>query len=555
MFKFNKAILFAVAGLGLVGAANAQTTCTTLALGTSNNLGVITPGTITTVGVEGMTEPVGSIALGTCSGTANNATVVFTSNVPLTNASNSANTPNLDIVASANITNNTLATISVLVGGVATNVAAAGSATVSASTVVETGNTLTMTFNLAGATLNSVTATGLRVKANDVPASSVITISASGVAGGGFTGAVAAISVANVLVSLSTSTLVSAANVSLCTVAATSLVPVTTLTVGENFNAGFKTIAQNGGGAILATQNSRIAVTFNNLNANVNYYVPGSLSTTVGVPTVALGLVTASLANAATTGGTLALTAYNAATGNTAATTAAVNVTSTTTLAGLVLLTVTNGSATIYYGTTATDLGVVENATITLMAQVPSRSAVNATSTSAPTAVVTLAGVATGYPQLAVQTPAATAAPAVTNTNGILTACSTTLLFPYVVNVSGYDTGIAISNTSTGVTGAAATTGGCTVTFYGNASTAVAYSTGNIASGSPASTVAGPTAAFLLSDKAPGLNGYAVAVCNFAQAHGYAFVTSAAGTPAATSASYLAVVTNINGVANTVAVQ
>ena len=46
--------------------------------------------------------------------------------------------------------------------------------------------------------------------------------------------------------------------------------------------------------------------------------------------------------------------------------------------------------------------------------------------------------------------------------------CQTILLFPYVTNTSGFDTGIAISNTSTDPIGTPAQSGTCTLSPFGN---------------------------------------------------------------------------------------
>lgn len=513
MLDFRKAILFAVAGLGLVGAANAQVVpnCTT-----------VTSGGAPIVSVEGTTEllPVETLNCPTA-GTGNGVTIVISSNVPFTNAS-SATTGLLDVVATAQTSAGAIA----------------------ASSVSEAGNALTATFNLGGATLTSITFSGLRVNANAVPNSSVITLIPSGIAGGGITTSGAtATTAANVLISLLQSSLAGQGPLSLCgTTAAPNAPPlatgansanpksvyqVTQLTIQENFNAAFKTggaavTVPPGGdysavGSIAATQGTRLAVTFNNLNANINYYVPGVI-TSVLTPS-------------------LSITAYNAPAGGTPATTVSVGTVPAAT-AGLVPLTVTNGSATIYYGVTTESLTTLESAVITLFENVPNLSTVIAVSTSQVTANVSLVGVAAGYPQFATQA-VTTVNQLATSLSSLVTACSTTLLFPYAVNIGGFDMGVAITNASTGIAGLSATSGACNVTFYGaGAPTAPAnvYNTGTIATAG--------IATFLISGQAPGLSGYAVAVCNFTGAHGYAFITDGfGGGGRGLSGNYLAIVT------------
>ena len=538
MLTLNNAILLAFAGLGLVGAANAQT---------ANCSGsIITVNGTPTIAVEGTTELLNDVQVTGCSGTVNLATITLTANVPLTNVSTFANFPALDIVALAYASNPGASPVTV--NGVLCPASSDCSAGIPAAVVSESNNTVTVTFALSGLQLNSIQVSGLRVNATAVPNNTVVTISANGITGGGIGATIPATTVANVVASLQASTLTSSVNQSLCTVPGTALVPVTTLTIRENFNGAFKTAAEYTNSVTAATQGSRIQVTFNNLNANVNYYVPATLGTT-GVPVLGAGVIT-SLATAAATPSTLALSAFAAASGGPALTGSTVFTSPTATLAGLVQLTVTKGSATVYYGVTSDDGAQAESAIITLMEQVPARSAVTEVSTSAPTATVSLVGVATGYPEFAAQTPVATKATAVDSANGVITACSTTMLFPYVTNQFGFDTGIAISNSSTGVTGVAgaeATAGTCKITVYGKGSH-VSWETAVITSDDP-------TYANLLSGSAPGMQGYAVAVCNFAQAHGYAFLVFGLGTSSAVTSGYLAVVTSTSGALPTITAQ
>jgi len=97
-----------------------------------------------------------------------------------------------------------------------------------------------------------------------------------------------------------------------------------------------------------------------------------------------------------------------------------------------------------------------------------------------------------------------------------VTICRTNLLFPFVTNTSGFDTGLAISNTSTDPFGTSAQTGPCTLNFYGSNAPA-AVTTASIASGT--------TYTNLASLAAPNFQGYVIAQCNFQYAHGFAFVS------------------------------
>jgi len=97
-----------------------------------------------------------------------------------------------------------------------------------------------------------------------------------------------------------------------------------------------------------------------------------------------------------------------------------------------------------------------------------------------------------------------------------VSVCRTNLLFPFVTNTAGFDTGLAISNTSTDPFGTAAQQGPCTLNFYGSNAPA-AVTTASIASGT--------TYTNLASLASPNFQGYVIAVCNFQYAHGFAFVS------------------------------
>ncbi len=99
--------------------------------------------------------------------------------------------------------------------------------------------------------------------------------------------------------------------------------------------------------------------------------------------------------------------------------------------------------------------------------------------------------------------------------------CTTSLLFPFVTNQVGFDTGFAIMNTTSDPFGTKPQQGTCAFNFYGQNAPPV-YTTGIIPSGN---NVAPSVYAFLASSIAPSFQGYMIAVCNFQLAHGYAFVS------------------------------
>jgi hypothetical protein len=106
----------------------------------------------------------------------------------------------------------------------------------------------------------------------------------------------------------------------------------------------------------------------------------------------------------------------------------------------------------------------------------------------------------------------------ITKTVATVNLCTTAMLFPYVINVSGFDTGIAIANTTTDPFGTAAQAGSCSLYFYGTAApTTEPYVSPIVATGTVWPTLA--------STLAPGFSGYMIANCNFQYAHGFAFVS------------------------------
>jgi hypothetical protein len=106
------------------------------------------------------------------------------------------------------------------------------------------------------------------------------------------------------------------------------------------------------------------------------------------------------------------------------------------------------------------------------------------------------------------------------NASSAQPASTTNLLFPFVVNANGFDTGIAISNTSADPFSTATGSGTCTLSIYSTGVTPVTFTTPTIAPGTTFTTV--------LSTIAAGTQGYIFAACNFSFAHGLASVSKIA---------------------------
>jgi len=159
--------------------------------------------------------------------------------------------------------------------------------------------------------------------------------------------------------------------------------------------------------------------------------------------------------------------------------------------------------------------------------------AITATYSYAP-AVAALTGPASAVPEFVAST--------FTAANGsIISNCQTTLLFPFVTNQLGFDTGFAIANTSVdnlgvgGKTIAAAQSGTCQLSFYGP----TAPTTATVAD-PQGSLAAGNVHTFQLSAIAAGYQGYVIANCPFVYARGFAFLTFGLTTNSGIAEGYLA---------------
>jgi hypothetical protein len=106
----------------------------------------------------------------------------------------------------------------------------------------------------------------------------------------------------------------------------------------------------------------------------------------------------------------------------------------------------------------------------------------------------------------------------ITKNVATISLCTTALLYPYVINVNGFDTGLAVANTTTDPFGTSNQNGTCSFYFYGTAApTTEPFVTPIVATAT--------VYANLASTLAPGFDGYMIATCNFQDAHGFAFVS------------------------------
>ncbi len=288
----------------------------------------------------------------------------------------------------------------------------------------------------------------------------------------------------------------------------------------------------------LASSGTRVQVVFNNIPSGLSLYVPLLVNAdvtpangTLSLTSTAAGPLGAPTATTATSGGPYgSFTALNG-------------------VGQISQLTVTAGSATAVYEVTAQNPLSIEAYSIPVF---PVAAAGTIAPTTTPmTVTVSFAPVVTSTVAPLANIPSFISLSTAQNVS-IEVPCSTTLLFPYVTQGSGFDFGIAIENTSTdnlgkaGISSATNQSGTCSLNFYGTGGSVTPSAAGTIFPGPTGSTgnVFGPGtgSATLLSILDPGFTGYIIALCNFQYAHGYGYVFTNYGTANGTVTSYLAIV-------------
>jgi hypothetical protein len=132
--------------------------------------------------------------------------------------------------------------------------------------------------------------------------------------------------------------------------------------------------------------------------------------------------------------------------------------------------------------------------------------------------------------------------------------CTCNLLFPFVTNQAGFDTGVAIANTTADVlNGLAPQTGNVTLTYYGGttgggAAPPTAVTTSAVASGAElVFTLSGGGTNGIPAT--PGFQGYIIAQADFQYCHGFAFISDAGAQKLAEG--YLALELDIPGLHRT----
>jgi len=297
-------------------------------------------------------------------------------------------------------------------------------------------------------------------------------------------------------------------------------------TVKENFPTAFKaqigpanTDSETGPGAggpdvLEANSGTQFGVTFANVPSGITFYIPVSI--TSNSPT---GLTVAQLVTAE--GGTTVVTS------------------GITTFGTTNYVQVASGT-TYYYNVEVADPSYQETWTIPIYSP-----GGTLTGTFAPT--VTIALNPTSGTNIAPEFLSGSGTGTTTLGASVTNTCQTSLLFPFLTNEAGFDTGISIAATgtdpwSTGVAG-----GTCTIYLYADAAGSAAPAT------APTLTIpAGGEGHTTISAIDPGFQGYGIAVCDFTYAHGFAFVTDGfGGGGRGLSEGYLPLVINDRGTAST----
>jgi hypothetical protein len=215
---------------------------------------------------------------------------------------------------------------------------------------------------------------------------------------------------------------------------------------------------------------------------------------------------------------------------------------------GIAPITVTAGTATAVYEIVSTDPFQLERL------EVPVAIAFTANTTGlsvglqstltagfAPTSTVTVASASAPIPRFAPGTPA---------NSFIINRCACNVLFPFVSNQAGFDTGIAISNTSMDPFGTATQTGTVTLNYYTGGTPVPPQTTnGPIPAGQTLAFTLGAGGNFGIT-ATPGFQGYIIAQSQFQYCHAMAYI-SAAGNPFGGAMGYLGIVLDSGGLNRT----
>jgi len=292
------------------------------------------------------------------------------------------------------------------------------------------------------------------------------------------------------------------------------------INMSEGFVGAFKTLAGEAG-VDAATSGTRVSITFGGVPANVSVYLPLVIN--------------------ANNGGQFKLVISPTAATSASNLVADAAVKNEPVAVGAVA--VANGTATGYYETYASSAASIDTYTVpvylvntggTLAAPAP---AMTATVSLAPS--IAAGATPTNYPSFVGANSQQTVS------GSSFTACSTTMLFPFVTNQAGFESGIAIANTSTDLLGTKSgapftsvtpQAGTCTLTFFGGTTNPVAYTSPSVAAG----TTWTATLTSVTGGTPNTFGGYMIAQCNFLFGHGFLYISYNIGQSSGMAMGYLA---------------
>jgi hypothetical protein len=270
-----------------------------------------------------------------------------------------------------------------------------------------------------------------------------------------------------------------------------NVIPQNNLTQIYNTESMFFPVGSTAAGQ--ATQATRLRLAFSGIPAGVSLYVPSSILGTLAASIVAVGV-----------DGSTADSVSSLPSG---------------VPSGYYLVGLTGGAGAAVYEVTAALAGSTQNLDVPVYIRysgLPALGSGSVLGSYAPLSTTDTASGTAPVPRF-IQNPAA-------NYPINMAPCETRLLFPFVTSIPGWDTGIAISNTTADPFGTAAQSGTCSLHFYGTPANSVQTSSSIAAGGQLLFSMSQGNAAQNIS-ALTGFTGYLIARCNFQYAHGYAFIS------------------------------
>ncbi|MDQ2948685.1 MAG: hypothetical protein M3Y27_22560, partial [Acidobacteriota bacterium] len=266
-----------------------------------------------------------------------------------------------------------------------------------------------------------------------------------------------------------------------------------------NTESGFVSAATGGpatGAPGVADFGTRLGFNVNNLGAGVNIFVPTTIALTNAITGNASGGIAILVSGASGSGA----------------------------LAGV---TISGTSASVQYEIVQANPNAIEKLSLPVTVSFLSNTGQNLPGLGQSTGTV-------GFlPQSTVNTatssdPIPRFCPGPTRNLFAVNACSCNLLFPFVTNQAGFDTGVAIANTSLDPFGTATQAGTVTLNYYGNTTGG-----GAAPAAQTSQTVnAGTELVFTLSNggnlgvaATPGFQGYIISTARFQYCHAFAFIS------------------------------